>query len=170
MITYRLALIAELAGLKNFLFEHGPNPWNHLPVDGVDEEFELIAQGKASAQIALSGDTLVGFAIFYHPQTLPEKYLQYSGPQPAIYIAEAVVDKHYAGQGIGHKLLSLIIDRAPDLGASMLLIDRHEENLASAGMMRKAGFNVLKTFLDLDRRDYGSRKTTVLSVQVGASQ
>ena len=170
MISYRLALVAELAQLKNFLFAHGPNPWNHLPADGVDQEFDLIAKGKASALIALTGDELVGFAIFYHPQILPKKYLQYSGSQSAIYIAEAVVHEHYAGQGIGHKLLSLIIDRAPALGASMLLIDRHEENLASAGMMSKAGFEVLKTFLDLDRRDYGSRKTTVLSFQVTACQ
>ena len=44
-----------------------------------------------------------------------------------------------------------------------LLIDRHEENLASAGMMRKAGFVTLKTYLDLERRDYGSRKTTVMA-------
>jgi hypothetical protein len=44
----------------------------------------------------------------------------------------------------------------------MLLIDRHEENLASAGMMRKAGFTELRTFVDLQRRDYGSRKTTVM--------
>lgn len=162
MITYREALRAELARLKTFLFEHGPNPWNHLPVNGVDHEFDLIAQTKASALMAADGDELVGFAIFYHPQTLPKKYRQYSGSESAIYIAEVVVHKSYAGQGIGHTLLSLIIQRAPELGVSMLLIDRHEENLASAGMMRKADFAELHTYLDLDRRDYGSRKTTVM--------
>ena len=54
-MNYRLALKTELAQLKTFLFEHGPNPWNHLPVDGVDHEFDLIAQDKASAFKAVDG-------------------------------------------------------------------------------------------------------------------
>ena len=162
-MNYVLALNTELAQLKTFLFEHGPNPWNHLPVDGVDHEFDLIAQDKASAFKAVDGEELVGFAIFYHPQALPEKYLQYSDSESAIYIAEVVVHKNYGGRGIGHKLLSLVIEHAPDLGASLLLVDRHEENLASAGMMRKANFVELSTYIDLARRDYGSRKTTVMA-------
>jgi len=49
------------------------------------------------------------------------------------------------------------------LERSWLLVDRHEENLASAGMMRKAGFDgVAHLYVDLARRDYGSRKTTVM--------
>jgi ribosomal protein S18 acetylase RimI-like enzyme len=162
MINYRLALKSELPELKAFLFDHGQNPWNHLPAEGVDHEFNLVAQQKASILVAIKGQQQIGFVIFYHADTLPSQYLQYSNQQPAIYIAEVVVHREFAGQGIGHKLLSLIIDQAPDLGASMLLIDRHEENLASAGMMRKAGFTELRTYVDLQRRDYGSRKTTVM--------
>ena len=184
MIEFRDASVAELDNLKTFLFEHGPNPWNHLPVAGVDEELALIAQGKASALMAVEQNELLGFAIFYHSDTLPSRYLQYTdGQQPAIYISEVVVHKAHAGQGIGNQLLIKIIERANPLmesstdaemvaGAEMiagakettaLLIDRHEENLASAGMMRKAGFVSLKTYLDLERRDYGSRKTTVMA-------
>ena len=190
MIEFRDASVAELDNLKTFLFEHGPNPWNHLPVAGVDEELALIAQGKASALMAVEQNELLGFAIFYHSDTLPSRYLQYTGgQQPAIYISEVVVHKAHAGQGIGNQLLIKIIERANPLmessadaeivaggaeadGAGMvagakettaLLIDRHEENLASAGMMRKAGFVTLKTYLDLERRDYGSRKTTVMA-------
>jgi ribosomal protein S18 acetylase RimI-like enzyme len=162
MINYRLALKSELPELKAFLFDHGQNPWNHLPAEGVDHEFNLVAQQKASILVAIKGQQQIGFGIFYHADTLPSRYLQYSNQQPAIYIAEVVVHREFAGQGIGHRLLSLIIDQAPDLGGSMLLIDRHEENLASAGMMRKAGFTELRTFVDLQRRDYGSRKTTVM--------
>ena len=190
MIEFRDASVAELDNLKTFVFEHGPNPWNHLPVAGVDEELALIAQGKASALMAVEQNELLGFAIFYHSDTLPSRYLQYTGgQQPAIYISEVVVHKAHAGQGIGNQLLIKIIERENPLmessadaeivaggaeadGAGMiagakettaLLIDRHEENLASAGMMRKAGFVTLKTYLDLERRDYGSRKTTVMA-------
>ncbi|MDA9826602.1 GNAT family N-acetyltransferase [Porticoccaceae bacterium] len=166
MINYRLAIKSELTELKTFLFDHGQNPWNYLPVTGVDHEFNLVSQEKASILLAIDGEQMAGFAIFYHPEVLPNQYLQYSNQQLAIYIAEVVIHRQLAGQSIGHKLLSLIIEQAPDFGASLLLIDRHEENLASAGMMRKAGFAELRTFVDLERRDYGSRKTTVMAYQL----
>ena len=164
MIRYRLAQGDELESLKSFLFEHGTNPWNHLPIDGVDNEFALVAKGQASALVATDNNQHVGFVIFYHPEILPSQYDQYKDSNTAIYIAEAAVHKRYGGQGIGAKLLSLVIESAPDFGASMLIIDRHEQNAASAGMMRKAGFTELRTFVDEPRRNYGSKKTTVLAI------
>lgn len=166
MIEFRSAIVPELAQLKTFLFEHGANPWNYLPCEGVDKEFELVANGAATALVAFENQTLVGFVIFCHPQALPNAYLEYTHTQPAIFISEAVVHRDYAGRGIGHRLLARVIDRATDFGASMLVIDRHDENAASAGMMRKAGFVVLKTFVDLERRHYGNHKTTVLGLQL----
>ena len=53
MTTYALAPHADLATLKAFLFEHGSNTWNHLPIDGVDQEFAYIAQSKASVITAV---------------------------------------------------------------------------------------------------------------------
>ena len=163
MTEYRLAKTAELDQLKAFLFHHGANPWNHLPADGVDVEFALIAAGQAAALVAYSDDQPVGLAIFYHPNALPENYLQYCHARSAIYIAEVVVHKDYSGRGIGTSLLEDIIRRAPTFGAEILLVDRHTENMGSAGMMRKVGFKELSTFIDLDRRDFGNRSTTVLS-------
>lgn len=169
MIRYRLADVSELGDLKSFLFEQGANPWNHLPAEGVDNEFTLIAQGQASALVAIKDNQFVGFVIFYHPVNLPEKYRQYTNGNIAIYIAEAVVHSDYTGQGIGSELLLKVFDRAPAFGASMLVIDRHEQNAASAGMMRKVGFIELCTFVDEPRRDYGSKKTTVLGITLGTS-
>jgi ribosomal protein S18 acetylase RimI-like enzyme len=166
MIEFRPASNAELPELKRFIFEHGPNPWNHLPEIGVDEELSLVACNSGCAMIATDAQQLVGFAIFYYPQALPEKYQKYTQSQQAIYIAEVVVHRDYTGRGIGQRLLSLIVTQASNAGAAVCLIDRHEENLASAGMMRKAGFVELETYLDLERRDYGSRKTTVMGYQL----
>jgi len=162
MTKYHLAKPAELDKLKAFLFQHGTNPWNHLPLDGVDNEFALIVAAKASALVASIQEQVVGLAIFYHPHSLPENYLQFSHAQSAIYIAEVVVHKDYNGRGIGSSLLSQVIQRAPNLGAKMLIVDRHTENVASAGMMRKVGFKELSTFVDLDRREVGNRSTTIL--------
>ena len=166
MIIYRSALGAELNELKSFLFTHGTNPWNHLPIDGVDKEFELVATGSASMLVAVENTTVLGFVIFYHPDSLPSQYLQYTELQPTIYIAEAVVHKDYTGQGIGHHLLCSVIEQAVHFDTTLLLIDRHEENMASAGMMHKAGFTLLKTYRDPQRRQSGSRNTSVLSLQL----
>ena len=116
----------------------GTNPWNHLPKEGVDHEFELVAQGNASALIAADNNQPIGLAIFYHPKSLPEQYRQYSHSAATLYIAEVVVHSNYAGRGIGSQLLSKITDCARTVGATFILAHRHEENLASAGMMRKS--------------------------------
>jgi ribosomal protein S18 acetylase RimI-like enzyme len=162
MFDYRLATTDRLDELRGFLFEHGTNPWNYLPVDGVDNEFKLIRALKASALAAHCDQQLIGFAIFYHPDALPDPFLKYANDRHAIYIAEAVVHREFNGRGIGSELLKQIIAIAPSYGAQTVLLDRHAENAASAGMMRKAGFKALATFLDRPRRNHGNCSTTVL--------
>lgn len=77
-----------------------------------------------------------------------------------------VVHHDYSGRGIGSQLLNKIIAKASDFNATKVLLDRHEENAPSAGMMRKAGFVEISTFSDEDRRISGSRKTTVLGFNI----
>ncbi|MGX4676707.1 N-acetyltransferase family protein [SAR92 clade bacterium H246] len=166
MITYRNALPKEHKVLTTFLLDHGANPWNHLPEDGIRETFAAVAQGNGEVLLACDNSTIVGLCIFFYPSALPEKYRQYAKYQSAVYVSEVAVHRDYAGQGIGFELLRQTIAHAQALDAILVLIDRHEENLASAGMMRKAGFAELRTFVDLERRDYGSRKTTVMGYQL----
>jgi GNAT superfamily N-acetyltransferase len=163
MCIYRKALTKEFEPLKNFILKHGPNPWNYLPEDGIDKTFYLLANNHGEALVACEGESIIGLAIFFYPSALPKNFQQYAQSKPAIYVAEVVVHNDYSGRGIGSQLLTTIIAKAPDLGARKVLLDRHEENAASAGMMRKAGFVEICTFSDLDRRHSGSRKTTVLS-------
>ena len=163
MPNYRKAIAEEIDLLKSFIFKHGLNPWNYLPKDGIDKTFSLLANNHGEALVACEGESIIGLAIFFYPSALPEKFQQYTDLELAIYIAEVVVHSDYSGRGIGSQLLNKIIAKAPDIGASKLLLDRHEENAASAGMMRKAGFVEISTFSDLERRHFGSRKTTVLS-------
>lgn len=77
------------------------------------------------------------------------------------YICEAVVHPAAAGQGLGSALLEAVLAQLADEGIEDVYIDRHEENLASAGMMRKAGFVELETYADPARRPNGSGRSTV---------
>ena len=47
-----------------------------------------------------------------------------------------------------------------------VFIERHEENLASAGMMRKAAFSHVETFHDPAKRTSGSRNSSILKVDL----
>jgi len=159
--SIRFAEPDDVPELTELLLKHGPNPWNYLPEDGVREHLQGIAHGSVEAVVAEQGGRIVGFVSFI--QTY-----QFADQQPAArrdeaqgYICEAVVHKDLAGQGLGSVLLEKAVARLGEKGLVDIYIDRHEENVASAGMMRKAGFSELHTYSDPERRPNGSRRTTV---------
>ena len=166
MIKFRLAAQDELEYLKVFLFEQGTNQWNYLPEDGVDRQFERLASGVDSALVAVDDKITVGLAIYRQPGDVPGLFSPYITDTNVVYISEVTVHGDYSGRGIGTALLNKIIKQAGELGVSAVVIDRHEENLASAGMMRNAGFIALGSFYDAPRRAVGSHKTTVLTKRV----
>lgn len=160
-LSFRAAHAGDAAALFDFIMQHGPNPWNHLPPPELRDHFAGLATGDVEAVLAEEETKLAGFVSF----CLTDKFAKYQSPHRAAathgYICEAVVDAAYKGQGIGTRLLNLAVDRMAAQGLQEIYIDRHEENLASAGMMRKAGFVEIATFEEFDRRPNGSRRTTV---------
>lgn len=166
MYEYRDAQHDELDSLKSFLFDHGTNPWNYLPQQGIDRTFEMITKNQAEALIVRHQRSPIGLAIFFYADYFPINLIPYVQPANTLYIAEVVVHGQYAGQGIGSTLLAQIINRGRSLGARKIIIDRHEENKASAAMMHKVGFKEVCTFADLERRDYGSQNTTILEIEL----
>ena len=83
---------------------------------------------------------------------------------PHGYVGEAVVHREHAGKGLGSRLLKEVLAALAGEDCKEIYIERHEENLASAGMMRKAGFTEVATFDDPQRRSSGSRRTTVCRI------
>jgi len=160
-VHIRLAEAADVPALCALIFEHGPNPWNYLPEAQVRAHLQCIGAGEVEAVLAEHEGATVGFVSFM-PSTAFARY------QPADrcvathgYICEAVVHRAMAGRGLGTQLLDRAVARLAERGLTDIYIDRHEENRASAGMMRKAGFVEVETYLDPQRRSEGSRRTAV---------
>ena len=125
---------------------------------------------------------IVGFAVLILGAACPAKLSKYhqasllnNNNNNVAYINDVVVAKKMAGQGVGTRLLlecvSIVIDASSTTrggesennhGTAAVYIERHEENAASAGMMRNAGFELVETIFDPAKRRSGSRKTSIL--------
>lgn len=164
---YRLAGAADVDALRALIMEHGPNPWNWLPEEGVEESLRQVADGEAWAAL-FERDGLLGAAILYRMHdAFPQHRPAGVATEAAGYIMEAVVRRDQAGQGLGSLLLGQACEDLAARGARWVVADRHEENAASGGMMRKAGFVELASFDDAERRASGSRRSTVCGRLLG---
>lgn len=151
----------DLPALHDLIFDHGANIWNYLPEDGIRAHIDDIAQGRAHGVLALQDGQILG-AVTFGLSTDFDRYLP--APlrgTPQGYVSEAVVRRDQARRGLGTQLLKEALASLATMGAQMVFIDRHEENLASAGMMRRAGFVEVETYPDPRRRTHGSGRTTV---------
>jgi L-amino acid N-acyltransferase YncA len=155
----------HLPDLLDLILTQGPNEWNWLPLAGVQAHVDDIAQGRAGALLALDEGRLVGAVTF----CLTREFSRYQSAAEAQtehgYVCEAVVRVDHAGRGVGTQLLKEVVALMAGQGVCSVYIDRHEENAASAGMMRKAGFVELETFPEPARRPHGSGRTTVSRAQ-----
>jgi len=164
----RLASAEDAERLCAFIFEHGPNPWNHLPPAAVTAHLQGITAGAVEAVLAERAGALAGFVSFQTSSDFARYQAAERRDLAHGYICEAVVHRDMAGQGLGSRLLRRAVERLAAQGLADIYIDRHEENAGSAGMMRKAGFVEIDTYADPERRPHGSRRTTVCRLRLAA--
>lgn len=160
-VTIRMAASGDIETLCSLILEHGPNPWNHLPPDEVTAHLNSIADGAVQALLAEREGEILGVVSYQFSRHFERYQPPARRDQLHAYICEAVTHRAAAGQGLGSRLLSQAVAQLVEQGIRDIYIDRHEENAASAGMMRKAGFVEVETYTDLQRRPNGSRRTTV---------
>ncbi|MGQ7958484.1 GNAT family N-acetyltransferase [Pseudomonas sp. SP16.1] len=160
-MTSRQATAGDIEGLCRLLLEHGPNPWNHLPEAEVRSHLEAIAGGATLAVLAEEQGRLLGFVSYRLTRDFARHQPAARAEQLHGYICEAVVHRDCVGRGLGARLLGEAVAELWRLEVSDIYIDRHEENAASAGMMRKAGFAELLTYADPARRPNGSGRSTL---------
>jgi GNAT superfamily N-acetyltransferase len=160
-IHSRLLEEIDFKNIKELLLKDGINEWNYITEESINNQFQLIKEGKASVILAEKNE-IIGFAILIHEEFGLDIYRKYGDLASTASINDVVVSKDHSGKGIGSKLLNECISVARQLHFHTVYIERHEENLASAGMMRKSGFQIIETFYDSKKRFSGSKNTTVL--------
>lgn len=165
MIRYRTGQTDEIEQLKSLLWEYGPNEWNYLTEDGVDEEFALVENRQAEVIVATESDEIVGLAVLIDGAFCPDYLTKYGNLNQIAFVGDVVVAAPHEGKGIATNLLKTCLAKASEKGIKQILIERHEENLASAGMMKKAGFEVIDTFYDPQKRSAGSRNSVICEVK-----
>ena len=154
---------SDFQTMRELLLKEGPNEWNYITDESIDHQFQLINQGKALAVIA-EETSIVGFAVLIIKEACPPKLSKYSALSDIAYINDVVVASSQSGKGLGSQLLKEAVELAGTIKCSNVYIERHEENLASAGMMRKVGFELVETIYDPNKRTTGTRKTSVLCI------
>lgn len=147
--------------MRKLIFEHGPNPWNHLPEDGVNAHLDRVEAGTEWAVTAWAGHDLVGFVSFRVGRLFPQYEPEATRHMDHGYIVEGVVHRRFAGVGIGAALLNAAKNRLRERGVPVVYADRHEENIGSAALMAATGFEIVDTFPEPARRPHGSGKTCV---------
>lgn len=160
-LQIRMARADDITGMCALIFEHGENPWNHLPRAEVTAHLQNISDSSVEAVLAERAGELLGFVSFQVTRYFAGYQAAERSDWVQGYICEAVIRREMAGQGLGSRLLGKAVARLAELGVVDIYIDRHEENAASAGMMRKAGFVEIETYADPERRPNGSRRTTL---------
>ena len=151
----------DLEQIQGLLKHEAPNQWNHLTPETISSQIDLLGAGEASAAV-LEADRIYSVAVMLTGGHCPSSMRKYALTDDMAFIQDVVVGRQFVGKGYGSELLKASVERAKQLGCRAVYLERHEENLASAGMMRKAGFEHVETFHDPARRTSGSRKTTVM--------
>lgn len=156
----------DIDNLCALILEHGPNPWNYLPEAEVREHLQGIADGAVQAVLVEREGALLGFVSYCLTRHFVRHQPEARRDHLHGYICEAVTHRAVAGQGLGSRLLQQVVIQLGEQGIVDSYIDRHEQNAASAGMMRKAGFVEVETYADPQRRPNGSGRTTLCCLRL----
>lgn len=161
LITYRTANTDDIQNLRSLISIHGQNEWNQLTAEGIEFALNLFRNNNAGIIIAELNNSIIGLAMNVPTDFIPPYYSNYVSLTDAFFIGDVVVNRKFVGQGIGTALLEHNIEQAKRQRKKTVLIEHHENNLASATMIRKAGFKKLDSFIDTSRRPNGTQITVI---------
>ena len=118
---FRYATLEDVEQIAAVEAESMPNPLK------ASSYIEAVESDHAFVLVAMDGDKVAGFAVFY--LTPPEAELP-----------DIVVDKSYRGQGLGKDLLSFAAAELTSKNIDTLFLEVRESNAPARGLYTKMGF------------------------------
>lgn len=149
-----------------FFMNHGVNEWNYLPSHELRAHLELTRLDTVRLVAAFQSGKLVGVATYEVGDFYPHLRVNSETAEPAGYVSEVTIHRDHQSRGLGAKFLLYIADILREEGVREVFAKRHEENLGSAGMMKKVGFKIRDVFEDPIRTS-GSRRSIVEGLLLG---
>ncbi|MGY3515320.1 GNAT family N-acetyltransferase [Micromonospora sp. PTRAS2] len=102
------------------------------------------AVGRGECYVAVDGFRIAAMAIVDELAD-PEFWHEEDEPRDALYVHRVIVDRGYAGSGLGEALVDFASKLAADRGKSWLRLDAWRTNLALHGYYRRQGFDHVRT-------------------------
>ncbi|MER7269331.1 GNAT family N-acetyltransferase [Micromonospora carbonacea] len=111
------------------------------------------AVGRGECHVAVDGFRIAAMAVVDELAD-PEFWREEDDPRDALYVHRVIVDRGYAGRGLGEALVDFAAKLAADRGKSWLRLDAWRTNLALHGYYRRQGFDHVPT-VSLPHRESG---------------
>ncbi len=163
----RTATPKDIPAITDLILVHGPNEWNHLPEAEVRQHVGAIALCETFSVVAEIVGSLVGVTTYTVGHRYPEYQPEGRRDAKHGYVAEVVVRRDWAGQGLGPVLMTEAIQQLaadPEIGEVYAM--RHADNIPSARMMEKAGMTPVAIIENDPIRSTGSRATVITQIVI----
>lgn len=167
-ITYRDlgCTDSEFQGARALLTEQGPNDWNYLAPEEIAAEFAAVKNDKGSAKIAVHDSEIVGYCINLYEDFTVDHMSTIDDSAKVAQIGNVVVDARFRKNGVANRLLRNSLRLMKKLNFSQVYVERHEENVPMGNLLKKIGFEKVKTYSDPVKRFSGSKKTTLSRIDL----
>ena len=124
----------SLQDINKLLLQLRRNPSEPL---GTEQDLNDIVTDKNVIFIAVQdGEKIIGMATAY----LAQKFGKKTG-----FVEDVVVDETYRGQGLGQKVMEVLIQEAKNAGASQLYLTSGPDRIAAQKLYLRIGFKKRET-------------------------
>lgn len=119
----------------------------------IEEDFYSSEACEMQRCIIEFNDTPIGYIQMYLADEILDEY-EYENFDKNVYALDLfIADEEYRNRGIGTKLLNLVKGYLKNLGARVLIVDPHCDNLRAVHTYNKVGFEIVKTLKEHEMHD-----------------
>ena len=139
---------SELIELYTFSFTKGEHA-QHIPVEEIEKSLDS-TMAVGFGFIAMQKSNLLGVVLCLSLKNDPDfPFAEHKDIDPAktIYITDLMVDAHYRGQGVAHRLLEYLLESNQAKHYDDAVIRVWDKNTPAVSLYKKLGFREIDTIL-----------------------